>query len=68
MPVLLPVFESFDQGLGWLAQGNWSAQPGGWFADSALRDQTSTLTVNCSSTTPRPSCCSRARATTTCAT
>jgi hypothetical protein len=49
VPVALPFVETFDSGSGWQATGVWrvetqSAYRGsGWFADSALRGQTSAL-------------------------
>jgi hypothetical protein len=49
LPVTLPFVETFDSGSGWQATGAWRVEPSayrgsGWFADSKLRDQTSTLT------------------------
>ena len=48
LPVMLPWYESFDSGQGWLASGTWQSvtpafQGAGWFADSVPRDQVSLL-------------------------
>ncbi len=51
LPALLPFVDSFDGGTGWIAGGTWrfdSQNPhsgGGWFADSTVRGQSSTLTA-----------------------
>jgi hypothetical protein len=52
LPVVLPLVETFDSGLGWTADGVWTfdtqaAHAGaGWWADSTLRGQISTLTYD----------------------
>jgi hypothetical protein len=52
LPALLPVVDTFDTGTSWTASGAWrfdaqDAHSGsGWFADSAARGQSSTLTAN----------------------
>jgi hypothetical protein len=51
LPVGLPLIETFDSGNGWVAVGSWlfdlqMAHAGGaWFASSATRGQSSTLTA-----------------------
>jgi CSLREA domain-containing protein len=51
LPVPLPVVETFDSGTGWQPTGAWRFDPqtayrgAGWFANGALRDQSSTLTA-----------------------
>jgi len=51
-PVVLPFADSFDNGQGWTASGAWTfdtqaAHTGaGWWADSTVRGQISTLTYN----------------------
>jgi hypothetical protein len=48
LPVLIPFADAFDGGLGWTSSGAWrldaAHQRMGWFADSTLRDQASSLT------------------------
>jgi hypothetical protein len=52
LPVLLPVIDGFDTDTDWTASGAWrydiqnTHNGGGWFADSATRGQSSTLTAD----------------------
>jgi hypothetical protein len=52
LPALLPLVEPFETGTGWTPDGAWRFDSqnaygdGGWFADSAARGQSSTLTAD----------------------
>ncbi len=51
LPLLLPFMDTFDTGTGWTTSGAWgfdnqtAHSGGGWFADSTVRGQSSTLTA-----------------------